>query len=175
MQFKTGLLILSILVVAPLNLSFAQESKQTPPPCSQPEFSQFDFWIGEWNLTWADSAHGTNIITKDYNDCVIIENFDGNPGSNFRGMSVSTYNVNLKQWKQVWVDDQGGYLDFTGTFEDGKMYMSRSFENKEGNTIHQRMIWYNIGENSFDWNWERSTDNGATWETLWVIHYERKN
>lgn len=39
----------------------------------------------------------------------------------------------------------------------------------------QRMIWYNIEENSLDWNWEKSNDNGMTWKTLWTIHYERRN
>lgn len=92
MQFKVGMLVLAVLVILPLNLSFAQESQQTPPPpCSQPKFSQFDFWVGEWNLTWADSASGTNTITKDYNNCDIIEKFDGRPGSNLTGMSISTY------------------------------------------------------------------------------------
>jgi hypothetical protein len=176
MNFKFGMLLLAVLVLLPLNISLAQDSQPAPPPppCSQPEYSQFDFWIGEWNLTWGDSARGTNTITKDYNNCVIIENFDGHPGINFTGMSISTYNSYAKNWNQLWVDDQGGYLDFVGAFQDGKMYMSRTFEDKDGNLIIQRMVWHNIEENSLDWNWERSIDSGSTWETRWSIHYERK-
>lgn len=150
---------------------FAQD--QTPP-CSAPEFSQFDFWVGEWNLTWNDSLHGTNVITKEYGDCVIHEHFNGNPGAKFTGMSVSTYNKRKGKWQQTWVDDQGGYLDFAGGMVGDSMILSREAAGKDGNKFLQRMVWYNIAENSFDWNWEKSTDEGKNWTVNWKIHYERK-
>ena len=37
-----------------------------------------------------------------------------------------------------------------------------------------RMVFYNIAPNNFDWRWESTTDNGATWKTNWLIHYKRK-
>jgi hypothetical protein len=57
---------------------------------------------------------------------------------------------------------------------DDKMILSRSFINDD-KEIHQRMIFYNIKNNSFDWNWERSKDAGETWELRWKVHYERKD
>jgi len=36
------------------------------------------------------------------------------------------------------------------------------------------MVWYNITENEFDWNWERSDDGGVTWDVKWQIKYKRK-
>jgi hypothetical protein len=36
------------------------------------------------------------------------------------------------------------------------------------------MVWYDIEEQQFNWNWDRSDDGGQTWRTLWQIHYTRK-
>jgi hypothetical protein len=37
-----------------------------------------------------------------------------------------------------------------------------------------RMIWRNIENASMDWHWQRSPDEGKTWEDSWVIHYQRR-
>jgi hypothetical protein len=155
--------------------AFAQENEtQKEPPCSSPEAAQFDFWVGKWNLTWGDNGKGTNSIKKIMDGCVVQENFDGTPSIQLKGMSVSTFSKQLGKWQQTWVDNSGGYLDFIGEFQDGKMILSRDFV-KDGKKFMQRMVWYNISENEFDWNWERSDDNGQTWNVLWKIHYKRKN
>ena len=154
-------------------LSFAQDNNQKP--CSSAEASQFDFWVGEWNLTWQDkdgnTLTGSNNITKILNGCVIEENFKG---GNFIGKSVSVYNPNKIVWQQTWVDNGGSYLEFVGGFEDGKMTLSREITTEENKKIMQRMIFYNIANNELDWNWEKSTDNGKTWQLAWKIHYSRK-
>ena len=147
---------------------------QKEPPCSSPEASQFDFWVGKWNLTWGDSGKGTNRIEKIMNGCVIQENFDGTPSIQLKGTSVSTFSKQLGKWQQTWVDNSGGYLDFIGEFKDNKMILSREFT-KDDQQIMQRMVWYNISKNELDWNWERSDDNGNSWKVLWKIHYKRKN
>lgn len=156
------------------SIVFAQGEAPKEPPCSSPEAAQFDFWVGDWNLTWGDSGTGTNSIKKIMDGCVIQENFNGTPSIQLKGMSVSTYSKRLGKWQQTWVDNSGGYLDFVGEFKDGKMILSRKFE-KDGNEIMQRMVWFNISENEFDWNWERSTDKEQNWDVLWSIHYKRRN
>jgi hypothetical protein len=154
---------------------FAQEGEtQKEPPCSSPEANQFDFWVGEWDLTWGENGKGSNSIEKIMNGCVILENFDGTPSMELKGMSVSTFSKQLRKWQQTWVDNSGGYLDFIGGFQDGKMILSREFV-KDDKKLMQRMVWYNISENELDWNWERSNDSGQTWKVLWNIHYKRKD
>ena len=170
--------ILCLILTIIFSLSaFAQSDDK--PPCSYPEAKQFDFWVGTWKAEWTDKdgikQEGTNIIKKILGGCVVEENFDGNPGTPLIGKSLSVYVPRLKKWKQTWVDNSGGYLDFVGEFETGKMILSRDFLNKEGKKISQRMVYYNIGEESFDWNWERSMDEGKAWNVMWKIHYTRKD
>jgi hypothetical protein len=142
-------------------------------PCAAPEARQFDFWIGEWEASWGDDGEGKNTITSMLGGCVILENFDGSPSTPLRGMSVSTFDARAGKWKQTWVDNQGGYLDFAGEFADGKMILQRQ-ATVDGQAFQQRMVWHNIAEKEFDWNWERSDDGGQTWKVLWAIHYMRR-
>ena len=135
--------------------------------------SQFDFWLGKWKLSWGEDDKGTNTITKILDGRVIKESFDGRPSMNLVGQSYTVYVEPLGLWKQTWVDNEGGYLDFTGGFKDGRMILAREAA-RDGKKFLQRMVWHNIEKDRFDWNWERSTDQGATWKTLWKIHYERK-
>jgi hypothetical protein len=136
------------------------------------EERQFDFWLGEWNVTWGDHGKGTNNVRAILDDHVILENFDGTPTMPLRGMSVSTYDRSLGQWQQTWVDNQGSYLDFVGGFKDGEMVLRREAR-IGGAVVLQRMVWYNISPDEMDWNWERSDDRGGTWSVLWKIHYVR--
>lgn len=143
-------------------------------PCSSPEASQFDFWVGEWDLTWGENGKGTNSVEKILDGCVIRENFDGTPSIKLKGTSISTFSKQLGKWQQTWVDNSGGYLDFVGGFQDGKMILSRELV-RDGKKLQQRMVWFNISRNEFNWNWERSEDEGVTWTVLWNIHYKRKD
>ncbi len=173
------LLLLSLLSISPL---LAQQSNTTPAanPCAaQPQQKQFDFWLGEWDLTWpgekaGETGHGTNSIKLIMDGCVVEENFSGGESMHLRGTSVSTFNVQSDRWKQTWVDNEGGYLDFTGELKDGQMILQREAM-RNGAKILQRMVWKNITATEFDWSWEASQDGGKTWQVNWPIHYKRKS
>jgi len=141
----------------------------------------FDFWIGEWNLTWkkADGSvgEGENSVSKTLNDKVIRENFKvtNDPAmGNFTGKSWSVYNKNNGTWYQTWVDNNGAYLDFIGEFNGNKRVFKREFIMSDGTLLMQRMVFYDIKKDSFSWDWETSSDRGETWELRWKIDYSRK-
>ena len=102
--------------------------------------------------------------------CVVVERF---ASPDLEGMSVSTFDAEAGAWKQTWVDNQGGYLDFVGGYENGRMVLSR-VALEGGKRVHQRMVWTNVTPDAFDWSWERSEDGGATWKVVWPIHYTRR-
>ena len=132
--------------------------------------NQFDFWLGEWDVTWGGDGKGENLILRIMDDKIIQENFSA---PDLIGMSVSSYDPERKLWCQTWVDNNGSYLDFTGRFENEKMILSRDAIVR-GQACKQRMVWFNIDANQFDWNWERSDDGGQSWRVLWEIKYTRK-
>ncbi len=173
---KTLTTLLLLLCAA---CTLAAQSSAPQNPCTAAQQKQFDFWIGEWDLTWpgqnaGETGHGTNIIKRIMDDCVVQENFSSHDSSNLRGTSVSIFVPGDSHWKQTWVDNQGSYLDFTGDFKDGQMVLQREAKSPDGKTLLQRMVWKNIAANEFDWSWESSRDGGKTWQVNWPIHYKRK-
>jgi hypothetical protein len=166
-----------------LFLSIAAFSRPTtqpsvPDPCTTAEQKQFDFWIGDWNLTWpgqgaGETGHGTNSIKRILDGCVVQESFSEEGSTPLRGTSVSIFDGTAGKWKQTWVDNQGSYLDFVGELKDGQLILQRE-ATKNGTTIIQRMVWKNITANELDWSWEASQDGGKTWQVKWPIHYKRK-
>jgi hypothetical protein len=150
-----------------------------PSPCAAPQQKQLDFWVGEWDLTWpgnnpGEVGHGTNSIKRVMDGCVVEENFSGGDSMHLRGKSVSMYVPQAGKWKQTWVDNEGGYLDFVGEFEDGQMILAREATRPDGTRVLQRMVFKNIRATEFDWSWEASKDGGKTWVVNWPIHYRRQ-
>ncbi|MGZ3863339.1 MAG: hypothetical protein ACXVPF_09035 [Bacteroidia bacterium] len=149
----------------------AQNAK--PAPCSSPEAAQFDFWLGDWNLTYNDTAHAFNSITKEMGTCVIHEHFK-DPKAKYFGESWSVYNQKTKKWQQTWVDDQGAYIALTGVFENNKMTLyTEPTIDAAGKRTQYRMLYHNITPEKFDWKWELTNDDGKTWKANWEIHYTR--
>ena len=134
---------------------------------------EFDFWLGDWDLTWAPDGRGRNRISSRWDGRVILEEFDGTPSVDLRGMSVSVLSPETGVWHQTWVDSQGGYLDFRGGLQDGAMILERAAL-VDGRAIRQRMVWGDIEADRLTWRWERSGDEGASWTTLWEIAYRRR-
>ncbi|MBZ5681862.1 MAG: DUF1579 domain-containing protein [Acidobacteriia bacterium] len=172
-------LLLSLLSVSAL---FSQQSttQAAPDPCTTAQQRQFDFWVGEWDLTWpgqnaGEVGHGSNSIKRILDGCVVQENFSGQASGHLRGTSVSIFDANAGKWKQTWVDNEGGYLDFAGELKDGQMILQREATQKDGTKFLQRMVWKNITANELDWSWEASRDGGKTWQVQWPIHYKRRS
>lgn len=158
-----------------LCLALAAPSAAERPACGTAEHRRLDFWLGSWDLTW-EGGTGRNVITRELNGCVIREDFTGEmPDGPYHGHSDSMYDVQSGTWRQTWVDDRGNFLVFTGGVDDaGVMRLHGEPRTApDGTTIRTRMSWVNVSEDALDWHWERSTDDGATWEMVWAIHYAR--
>jgi len=138
-----------------------------------PPERQFDFWLGDWDVTWDKDKRGSNHIEVILDGRVIQESFDGSPSLSFRGTSLSVYSPRLGLWQQTWADVEGNYWHFTGGFQHGRMLLVTD-DVIGGVPVKLRMVWYNISSDELDWNWERSDDGGETWQLRWHLHYQRK-
>ena len=135
--------------------------------------SDFDFWLGEWQVTWDEGrARGRNSIAREYGGNVVYERFDGRPGIDLVGMSVSVYREAVDRWFQTWVDDSGNYFALHGGMEDGEMVLLGELSGPRGR-VSLRMRFSDIEDDRFTWRWESSKDDGGTWEPLWELAYER--
>ena len=145
----------------------------------QLDSATYDFWVGKWDAKWENAngstGSGTNHIFKVLGGTVIEENFTitGGAQAGFLGKSISVMDVN-KNWHQAWADNQGGYFDFVGEVLGDKKIFKTKLVERDGKKIIQRMVFYEIKEDSFTWDWEGTQDGGDTWNLLWRISYTRQ-
>jgi Protein of unknown function (DUF1579) len=153
-----------------------------PTPCGSPEARQFDFWIGEWDLTWpadqvggepGETGTGTNRVGRLFGDCVIEENFSTSDGG-FLGRSHSVFDARLGIWFQTWVDNSGGYIALSGGLDGDEMILTTQPNVYDGETRINRMVFADITPDSLRWVWQATTDDGEHWRDLWTIDYRRR-
>ena len=108
----------------------------------------FDFWVGHWDLTWdegdGNKGKGVNYVEATLGGKVIQENFEATKGQSigFLGTSLSVFNPQKKQWKQTWVDNQGGYLLFYGIIDgDKRIFQSKPVDRNGKSLLHE---WYSM-------------------------------
>jgi hypothetical protein len=134
----------------------------------------FDFWLGTWTANWGDAGeHGSNLVRRMLNDFVIEERFDGRPGANFRGMSVSVFDRHRDLWLQTWVDDSGNYFALEGARRRDEMVLLCARHNHESRDAVFRMRFYVSEPKAVNGSWERSDDGGASFTLNWHIAYQR--
>ncbi len=134
---------------------------------------ELDFWVGEWDARW-EGGHGTNVISSELDGTVILERFDGRPGTTLQGISVSVFDRDLERWRQTWVDSHHGYLDFVGGVgEDGVLELCHEKRTADGESVHFRMRFTDVQDDSFVWLWQRREPGGG-WSDRWRIDYTRR-
>jgi hypothetical protein len=145
-----------------------------PKPCSTPEYRQFDFWLGDWQVRDPSGRIvGENRIVSIHGGCVLQENWTGNGG--VTGSSLNGYDADRKQWHQTWMDGTGGVLQIDGGFADGRMTLAGDAPGeKPGEIVRNRITWTPQPDGKVRQLWESSTDGGKTWTTAFDGMYSRK-
>jgi hypothetical protein len=142
-------------------------------PCLAPEYRQFDFWVGDWDvLDPKGNVVGTNDITREYDGCVVQEHWVARGPQEQRGSSFNTYDPGTKQWHQTWVDSTGGFLLLDGAFTDGRMVLEGEMRNRRGLLKH-RIAWTPLDGGRVRQFWETSADGGKTWNVAFDGTYVR--
>ena len=119
-------------------------------------------WPGEKE---GDLDHGINSVLRVLDGCAIEQNFSGGVGMHLRGKTLSIFDTASDKWKQTWLDNDGGYLNFTCEFKDGQMILA---PRPCGATVRRSR------QRELGWSWEASADGGKTWQINWPIHYRRQ-
>lgn len=148
----------------------------------------FDFLIGDWRVAhrrlkrrlagdqhWEEFG-GASSARKILGG---LGNIDDNwidlPGGAYRAISVRSFDPQLAQWAIWWLDGRAPHqLDvpvvggFTGG--DGAFFADDMFD---GRPIRVRFLWTLTDTPSPQWEQAFSADAGATWETNWVMRFDR--
>ena len=150
----------------------ASSAHSDPTPCSRPEFRQFDFWVGEWDV--ADEQGriaGRNSITLEQNDCAIIERWAS--AKDGTGFSLDHFDPLSGLWKQHWVG-LGLILEMSGGLQDGAMVLEGKLQYlNEAKVTLLRGTWTPLPDGRVRQHFIESADDGKTW-TEWFDGYYSK-
>ena len=157
-----------------LALPVAAAAQDQPQPCSASAYRQFDFWLGEWDVTTPQGAPaGSNTITRILNGCVLHENWTSASGGS--GQSHNIYNLQTGQWHQTWVDASGTLLKLDGGIDaGGKMVMRGETLGAAGETVLNEISWEPLETGQVRQVWRTSTDNGSDWQVVFNGLYTKK-
>ncbi len=169
-------MLVSLLLTGMYAIAAAQTSTGQPRPCStSPEYRQFDFWLGEWDVFGLNGKPaGQSRISLILDSCIILEEWTG--ASGYTGKSFNRYNAVDKQWQQTWVDNVGGSVEFLrGEGTPGKItfFADRNMGN-DGKNFLRKLTFYKLADDKVRQHGERSNDGGATWATEYDLEYRKK-
>lgn len=169
-------MLLCFLLTASITAAIAQTGGTMPKPCStNPEYRQFDFWLGEWEVFATNGNRaGQSRISMILDSCIILEEWTG--GSGFTGKSFNSWNAATKQWQQTWVDNAGGSTEFLrGKAETGKItFFADNVTDRDGKKFHRKLTFYKLSDEKVRQHGERSNDGGQTWATEYDLEYRKK-
>ena len=174
---KTGLLSLVVLGAnqhpAMGSDKFLPVTTSSLSPCSAPEYHQFDFWIGDWDvLDKAGDTLGTSHVESALGGCVLCETWHGIAGG--EGQSFTSWNPGLHRWEQYWVDGQGVPIFFTGRIEDQELHLRADSATRGGTPLQRRVTLSKSPNGRLRQLSETSWDAGRTWTTEYDFYYVKR-
>ncbi len=167
---RYALLFILILIPGTL-LSQAQQQSRCK---TQPEYRQFDFWVGDWEVKNPNGAVvGTNTIELVAGDCLILENWTSSQGST--GKSMNYYNLLDSKWHQKWVGSNGIPIELSGRYdaESRSLVLTGESLGPGGIMVRNKLTFHHINDDYVRQVWEQSSDEGKTWTTAFDGHYHR--
>jgi hypothetical protein len=168
---KNRVVAILILLIGALYSNRAQAQIE-PQRCAGPEYRQFDFWVGDWEVRDKnDQIEGTNQITTDHNGCVLTEHWSS---SGQTGISLNMYDFRTKKWTQSWYDSYGNMLIISGAFQNGSITLQGYRLTPEGQSVIERCIWSPLPDGRVHQYWDSSLDGGKTWKEHFEGFYSRR-
>lgn len=156
---------------------------QGPPP----ESRQFDFLICDWEVTATRYKEDGSPLLHYHASWnahllnggrLIMDNFkayapDGQEISSF--VTLRTYAETTHRWEITGLaaHQPAAHAEWYGEWRNGEMHLDAIGKNPAGQSIHNKIRFYEIKENSFDWESNISRDAGKTWSKAASLHAKR--
>ena len=136
---------------------------------------QLDYWLGNWKIGSVGSpANAHSTVTLSLDKCLVVENWDG--GRGHHGQNVFAYSGDDKSWYGMFADNEGRVHVFTsGKVADGTAEFEGTSRGPNGESVLNRMRVIRLSPNKVEQTWEKSNDNGTTWNVVFRGEYLRAN
>jgi hypothetical protein len=157
-------------------------------PYATCDYTEFDFWLGEWNIQQEIlekngnylKLHANNTVEKIVGDCAILEKWNGdvqffwegmNEPEKLSAMSIRTFNEVDSTWSIYWIDSRSKKLSkpYIGKFNKQRGEFIRADE-----TSLSKIIFYDITPDSVKWELQVFNRMNNAWTVVWKMKFIRK-
>lgn len=157
--------------------AFDAPSAQAAPDraaCSANQASrQLDFWLGNWTVSRADGQPtGTSNVSLSLDKCMIVERWEGK--MDHKGETIFAYSFDDQSWHGIFADNEGRFHVFEGKVQDGKAEFEGPSRGPNGEAVLNRVRLIRESQDKLQQTWEKSTDGGMSWTTIFQGEYSRK-
>ncbi len=144
-------------------LTYGPTAPGQHPACSEPEYRQFDFWLGIWDVF--DAGGTTPVahvkVSRLLDGCVVHEDYSEDNG--YEGQSFSIYDSSRRVWHQTCVTNRGWLLIVEGKMQGDAMVLSGWYVSHRGQKTLARGTWKAVSGGVREIG-VTSTDGGKTWQ-----------
>lgn len=175
------------LAPAPPAAAWPHSHPEESSDCPAPEPREFDFWIGEWDVTnrqrnpaapddttLYETGPATSRVYPILGGCAIVEHWEGDlVYGRVLGFSVRAWDPGRRVWTLLleWPSPSAArFSTLDGRFEDGVGSFAR--ERSDGSLVRYRFL--DIEPRSFRWEGAASDDGGRSWSRFWVMDFRRR-
>jgi hypothetical protein len=103
---------------------------------------------------------------------MIVENWNGHSGHS--GKNMLAYSADDKSWHGMFADNEGRVHVFEGKVTSGVAEFQGPSVGPRGEAVINRIKVIREAPDKVEQVWEKSTDNGATWKTVFQGEYSRR-
>lgn len=149
-----------------------QKVKQGLMPCTAPEYRQFDFWAGEWEVqNPRGQTVGSSSVTVEQDGCLLVEHWKSGLGFE-TGTSFNYFSNRDRKWHQLYVANNNGtaHPEMRGDLTGGHMVLLTDVVDG----TQARWTWYEVSPGKVRQMAEQSSDGGKTWQITWDSIYVKK-
>jgi hypothetical protein len=173
-KLSVVLIVAAAPFAATAQTSTTTASANPPRQCaSEPARHDFDFWIGEWDVTTKDGTPvGGSVIQLVSRGCALLENWTSVRGG--QGKSLNAYNPLIGQWQQFWIGADGGVNEYRSSKREGAGLAFLLRQSADADSI-ARLTFTPIDSATVRQHSELSADGGRTWVTQYDFYYHRRS
>jgi len=162
------------LVVTTAQLAGAPRGAAADPAtcATRSESRSLDFWLGDWTISYPgapSASHSTVSLALD--KCLLVESWDG--GKGHRGQNLFAYSADDQSWRGIFADNQGRVHTFEGTVTAGTAEFRGTNRGADGAAVLDRIRVVRVSPDRVTQTWEKSSDRGRTWTTVFHGDYAR--
>lgn len=167
-------IMISILLLCATDAGLAAVELPKSASCATPEYREFDFWVGDWDVFENDATTKVAHVRVDrvLDDCVLREQYEDDTG--LKGQSLSSYDASRKVWHQSWVTNRGQALAMEGHLEGGEMVLSGEYRGAAGEETLVRGSWKPLSGGLRE-TAVTSTDGGKTWKPWFDLQFRPRS